>query len=613
MTSLVTLEVPGKIHHDVTKWLPRRKKGVEKFIGGLPDNIQGNVIVAEPKRLQDAVRIANNLLGSKVEGCYAVEKCTRRTREDIDLAPLSVEEVLKVGRLQGYIYRNDCPKIQEPKRGREQSKGVPEASGRAMHRIGVTLSFPYEMNSDRSRRQKVTRRRNSKLALYHVEKAQKMYMGERFMSAISGTVITVKGNKRQSRKRRIEDVATVRDFPDVFPGRHTATTQPTTTRSSVYSKIDLRSGYHQLRVRDEDIPKISFRTRYGHYEFQVMPFALTNAAGSVHGFDELDEGIHVDPAKIESIKDWESPKTPTEIRQFLGLAGYYRRFIEGFTRFSKLCKADLEKCKVQLGLKRKKLLSRHFGSKKKRKLKLCFRQLKIHEKNYTTHDLELGAVVLLQDVETLPFTEKVVLDTVSDYELRVTAYHREGDCGGVEARKEENYGTEDLHGMIKNLEPRADGTLYIRSTHEIGQSIRFEKALLGGPDMKAEIATYQREMTQWRNWQAILEKKWCRDMDVQSTAYPPEIDGQFGLGTIQTLEDMLSSMCDRFRERMGTDILPLIEFSLQQRYHYSEYFKAAPFEVLYGRKCRSPVCWAEVGDAQLTGPEIIRETTEKII
>ncbi|GJV12464.1 putative reverse transcriptase domain-containing protein [Tanacetum coccineum] len=164
--------------------------------------------------------------------------------------------------------------------------------------------------------------------------------------------------------------------------------------SSVYSKIDLRSGYHQLRVREEDIPKTAFRTRYGHYEFQVMPFGLTNAPAVFMDLmnrvckpyldkfvivfiddiliyskskqehkehlkiilellkkEELyakfskcefwipkvqflghvidSEGIHVDPAKIESIKDWTSPKSPTEIRQFLGLAGYYRRFIEG--------------------------------------------------------------------------------------------------------------------------------------------------------------------------------------------------------------------------------------------------------------------------------------------
>ncbi|GKC33055.1 putative reverse transcriptase domain-containing protein [Tanacetum coccineum] len=106
-------------------------------------------------------------------------------------------------------------------------------------------------------------------------------------------------------------------------------------KDGIYSKIDLRSDFHQLRVREQDIPKTAFRTRYGHYEFQVMPFGLTNAPADKKEHEEHLKailellkkeklGIHVDPAKIESIKDWASPKTPTEIRQFLGLAGYYR-------------------------------------------------------------------------------------------------------------------------------------------------------------------------------------------------------------------------------------------------------------------------------------------------
>nr|GEY42577.1 hypothetical protein [Tanacetum cinerariifolium] len=94
---------------------------------------------------------------------------------------------------------------------------------------------------------------------------------------------------------------------------------------SVCSKIDLRFGYHQLRVRDEYILKTVFRTHYGHYEFQVMPFGLTNAPA---GTMSWSRGIYMDPTKIELIKDWASPKTPIEIHQFLGLVGYYRRFIK---------------------------------------------------------------------------------------------------------------------------------------------------------------------------------------------------------------------------------------------------------------------------------------------
>ncbi|GJR05793.1 putative reverse transcriptase domain-containing protein [Tanacetum coccineum] len=116
--------------------------------------------------------------------------------------------------------------------------------------------------------------------------------------------------------------------------------------SSIYSKIDLRLGYHQLRVQEQDIPKTTFRTRYGYYEFQVMPFRLTNAPADEKEHEEHLKtilellkkeklGIHVDPAKIESIKDWASSKTPTEICQFLDLAGYYRRFIEGFSKIAK--------------------------------------------------------------------------------------------------------------------------------------------------------------------------------------------------------------------------------------------------------------------------------------
>ncbi|GJW15117.1 putative reverse transcriptase domain-containing protein [Tanacetum coccineum] len=323
----------------------------------------------------------------------------------------------------------------------------------------------------------------------------------------------------------------------------------------VYSKIDLRSGYHQLRVREEDIPKTAFRTRYSHYEFQVMPFRLTNAPtvfmDLMNREEELyamflkcdfwlsrvqflghvidSEGIHVDPAKIESIKDWASPKTPTEIHQFLGLTGYYRRFIEeaAFQLLKqKLCSALIlalpegsENFVVYCDASRKGLGA--VLMQREKFIAYASRQLKIHEKNYTTHDLELGVVVFalkmwrhylygmkcvvftdhkslqhILDQKELNMRQHRWLELLSDYDYEIRYHLRKANVvvdalsqkernkplrvralaltiglnlpvqilnAQVEARNEENYGTEDLGGMIKDLEPRVDGTLCLRN------------------------------------------------------------------------------------------------------------------------------------------------------
>ncbi|KAD3639980.1 hypothetical protein E3N88_29203 [Mikania micrantha] len=242
--------------------------------------------------------------------------------------------------------------------------------------------------------------------------------------------------------------------------------------ATCFSKIDLRSGYHQLRVNDEDIPKTAFRTRYGHYEFVVMPFGLTNAPAvfmdlmnrvcrpyldqfvivfiddiliysktkhehedhlrkvlellkaeqlyakfskcefwlkEVHFLGHVinKDGIHVDPVKIEAINNWTTPSTPTEIRSFLGLAGYYRRFIANFSKIALPLTTLTQKSQAFIWgqkqedafqlLKQKlcnsPILSLPEGSDDFIVIAYASRQLKVHEKNYTTHDLELGAVV----------------------------------------------------------------------------------------------------------------------------------------------------------------------------------------------------------------------------
>jgi len=169
--------------------------------------------------------------------------------------------------------------------------------------------------------------------------------------------------------------------------------------AQIFSKIDLRSGYHQIRVTEEDIPKTAFRTCYGHYEYTVMSFGLTNAPAVFMDYmnrvfrsfldkfvvvfiddiliyskseEEHEEhlrvvlqilkerklyaklskcefwkkevkflghvvsqgGISVDPSKVEAVMEWERPTTVTEIRSFVGLAGYYRRFIKGFSQLA---------------------------------------------------------------------------------------------------------------------------------------------------------------------------------------------------------------------------------------------------------------------------------------
>ncbi|GKD53323.1 putative reverse transcriptase domain-containing protein [Tanacetum coccineum] len=108
-------------------------------------------------------------------------------------------------------------------------------------------------------------------------------------------------------------------------------------------------------------------------------------------------------------------------------------------------------------------------------------------------------------------------------------------------------------------------------------------------------------------WQALHKALGTR-LDI-STTYHPETDGQ-SERTIQTLEDMLRACVLDFEKNWDRH-LPLVEFSYNNSYHTS--IKTAPFEALYGQKYRSPVCWAKVGDTQLTGPAIIHETTEKII
>nr|GEU50919.1 putative reverse transcriptase domain-containing protein [Tanacetum cinerariifolium] len=249
--------------------------------------------------------------------------------------------------------------------------------------------------------------------------------------------------------------------------------------------------------------------------------------------DPLSKGPHIDPAKIEAVKNWASPTTLTEKE----LNMRQRHWLELLADYN--CEISYHHGKVNVvpdALSRKEQI----------------KPLRVRSLVITIH----------------PRLPSEILEAQT------------------EAIKVENIKAENLRGMDKAFEVRPDGTRCIKnqSSDKMYQNL---KKLYWWLNMKAIIAEYVN----------------------MSTTYHLETDRQ-SERTIQTLKDMLRACVIDFRKGWEKH-LSLVEFSYNNSYHAS--IKATPFEVLYGRKCRLPVCWAEVGDVQLTGPEIIHETTKKIV
>ncbi|KAK1602548.1 hypothetical protein QYE76_037397 [Lolium multiflorum] len=368
------------------------------------------------------------------------------------------------------------------------------------------------------------------------------------------------------------------------------------TGATVFSKIDLRT-YHQLKIRATDIPKTAFTTRYGLYEYNVMSFGLTNAPAyfmnlmnkifmnfldkfvvvfidDILIYSKTEEeheqhleiiletlrqhklyakfskcefwlkevgflghilsagGIDVDPSKIKTVEEWKAPTTQTEVRAFLGLAGYYRRFVEGFSSIARpmtqLLKKDkkfewTEKCEESFQTLKTRLttapilimpdITKPFDvycdaskiglgcvlMQEGKVISYLSRQLKQHEQNYPTHDLELAAVVLA---------------------LKVWRHYLMGNrC--------------EIYSDHKSLK-------YIFTQKELNM--------------------------RQRRWLELI-----KDYDMEIHYHPRKI---------------------------------LIQQQLQAT--------DGPFEALYGRKCRTPLNWSEVGESQVFGPDVLREAEEKV-
>ncbi|TYK28231.1 pol protein [Cucumis melo var. makuwa] len=497
--------------------------------------------------------------------------------------------------------------------------------------------------------------------------------------------------------------------------------------ATVFSKIDLRSEYHQLRIKDSDVPKIAFCSRYGHYEFIVMYFGLTNAQAVfmdlmnivfrefldtfvimfiddilIYSKTEAEHEEHLrmvlktlrankvyakfSKSKIEAITSWPRPSTVSEVRSFLGLAVLTVPDGSGsFVIYSDASKKGLGCVLMQQG----------------KVVAYASRQLKSHEQNYPTHDLELATVVfalkiwrhylygekiqIFTDHKSLKyfFTQKELnmrqgrwLELVMHYDCEIL-YHP-GKANVVA----------DALSRKKIIVAQSNDPYLVekRCLAEAGQAIEFsifsnggllfEKCLCVPTDsaVKTELLTeahsspfsmhpgLSRTLRDFTVIWVVLDRltksahfipgkstytasKWAQlymseivrlhgvpvsivsDRDARFTskfwkglqaatstrldfsmAFYPQTDGQTERLN-QVLEDMLRACALEFPSSWNSH-LHLMEFA------YNNNFQAtigmAPFEALYGKCCRSPIYWDEVGEQRLMGPELVQSTNEAI-
>ncbi|GKD71425.1 putative reverse transcriptase domain-containing protein, partial [Tanacetum coccineum] len=376
------------------------------------------------------------------------------------------------------------------------------------------------------------------------------------------------------------------------------------------------------RVHEDDIPKTAFRTRYGHFEFTVMPFGLTNAPAvfmdlmnrvcktyldkfviifiddiliyskikedhEVHlklvlellkkerlyaKFSKCEfwlqevhflghvvnrSGIHVDPSKIEAVKKWKDPTTPSEIRSFLGLDGYYRRTEqeEAFQSLKdNLCNAPI--LSLPDGIEEFVV----YCDASNQGLGCVLMQRGKRHYLYGTKSVIYTDQKSLQhifDQKELNLRQRRWIELFSDYECEIRYHPRKANVVAdalSEASKVENATAEMLHSLDQLMERKEDGGMYFIWVPLIG--------------------------------------------DVRTLIMNEAHASRF-----------LANITESLRDTIG------YEYGLSSSDGWTNYhssIRCASFEALYGRKCRSPVIWVEIGESRLIGPELVQETTDKV-
>nr|GEV06200.1 putative reverse transcriptase domain-containing protein [Tanacetum cinerariifolium] len=409
-----------------------------------------------------------------------------------------------------------------------------------------------------------------------------------------------------------------------------------------------------LRLVLELLKKEKLYAKFSKSEFWLMDVQFLGHV--ING-----NGIHVDPSKIEAVKNWKASRTLTEVRSFLGLAKYYRRFIENFSKIAKSLTILTQKCKTfdwgeeqELAFQTLKdnlcnapvlalpkgpedfvvycdasriglgcvLMQRGKG------IAYASRQLKIHEKNYTTHDLELE---LFSDYDCEicyhPGKANVVVDALSRKERvnpkRVRAMNmilqssiKDRILAAQKEAVDEFIGLQ--RGLDEMIEQKSDGTLYyldriwVPLKGEVRMLIR-DEAYMSKYSIHLGVDKMYYDLRDRYSWPGIKKdiaeyvSKCLTCLKVKAEHQRPSFLLQ--QHEILTLEDMLRACVLDFEGSWDVH-LPLVEFLYNNSYHSS--VRCASFKALYGRKCRLLIMWTDVGEGQLIGPELVHEATKKI-